>query len=80
MTARDIPCEDKIRKFDNSGQRRKPVTIRVKKIIRVIDRKKIFVSSCNKSSMYAVIINKRRSVTAETFMKAPVNGQYMQEE
>ena len=60
-------------KFDNS-------IIRDKKIIRVIDRKKIFVSSCNKSSMYAVIINKRRSVTAETFMKAPVNGQYMQEE
>ena len=30
--------------------------------------------------MYAVIINKRRSVTTETFMKAPVNGQYMQEE
>ena len=60
-------------KFDNS-------IIRDKKTIRVIDRKKIFVSSCNKSSMYAVIIKKRRSVTAETFMKAPVNGQYMQEE
>ena len=60
--------------------KKKTVTIRVKKKIRVIDRKKIFVSSCNKSSMYAVIINKRRSVTAETFMKAPVNGQYMQEE
>lgn len=68
VTFRDIPCEKK--KLDYPCEKKNPCYW----------QEKIFVSSCNKSSMYAVIINKRRSVTAETFMKAPVNGQYMQEE
>ena len=68
VTVRDIPCEKKTR--DYPCEEDNPCYL----------QEKIFVSSCNKSSMYAVIINKRRSVTAETFIKAPVNGQYMQEE